>query len=223
MNTFALTDHVIEESFPSTTFHNQLGTLNTLFCGLATLANQVENLQKIARTSQDGEVVMGFYSDLESSFNLPRGSNELLPCFYHWFGVTIVNFARSVGLMRGIQNGELASPPHLTRASRIQVKNYCNSYLHSVSEIAAAVVWRNKVFAHFSNTDPHEQDSESLLEQVSFYPMSYVDGLFKVGSWTIYKNIDISAALPPPTLPAWSLTQMYEQFSKRYSFATLSD
>jgi hypothetical protein len=219
-----LIDHSVGHKFEGDRFHNEMGTLHTLYGGLSFLNAQMSGLEKVARNSKNGNTITGFFADLESSFDLPSGSNVLIPCFYHWFGVSIVNFVRKVGLLDGIAKGEVGQPPYNSRQERRDVSQYCTAYVRDVVEIAEAYVWRNKVFAHFASTDPYDGDNEALFQQVSFYPVSYSQGRLEVGGFQVFTGSfdPLNGPGPDPSsgsgLPSWALTEVFENFSSRYTF-----
>lgn len=217
-----LIDTVAGFSLPANTYHNELGTIYSLWCGLSFIAGQVSWLENVARNSPGGSSLVCFSADLESSFGLPAGANSLLPCFYHWFGNTVVNMVRMIGLLRGRQDGVLDEPPYSGNGSRKKIKTYCSNYVEAVSEIKEVLVWRNKVFAHFAVTDPFATDNLALLEQNSFYPVSYSNGKLPVGAWQVFHgDFDPSSNLPPlgaSGLPSWALTEVAEKLTERYKF-----
>src|SRR5690554_2847813 len=95
--------------FRSNNYYNELGTLYNLYAGISFLNNQLVHLQDCAKKSKNSNFICGFFSDLEGTFELPPGSNALLPSFHHWFGVSVVNFVRLVGLLKGMELKELPS------------------------------------------------------------------------------------------------------------------
>ena len=218
-----LEDKVSGHRFESDEFHNEIRVLHTLYGGLSFLNAQVKHLEDIISSSTRGKGMFGFSANLEETFGLPQGANVLTPCFYHWFGVSIVNFVRKVGLLDGIKSENLTASKFLNSAEKRKISKYCGAYTRSVSEIADAYVWRNKVFAHFADTDPYESDNDALIQQVSFYPITFAGGKLEVGGFqaftgTFDPSAGPSAAAQGSGLPNWSLTQVYEKFASRYVF-----
>lgn len=207
-------------------FHNEIGTLLSLFVGLEFLYNNVRNCENLAVNSENGAATAAFAANIESAFGLPAGSNHLLPCSYHWFGNSIVNFVRLFGYLKGMALGHLPRPPHSSNAIKKQIKNYCSDYVASVDEIRMPLIWRNKVFAHFANTDPRSSDSDDLLMNTLFYPVSFRQGKFVVGGWQIFNgpspdfsdkdNLPLPSNVVDSGLPSWSLTEVFEQIQNRY-------
>ncbi|HEX2764833.1 MAG TPA: hypothetical protein VHM92_13450 [Allosphingosinicella sp.] len=222
-NIWVLADRVAGFEVTSREFHNEITSLRTLFGGLGFLAFQLERLEELARASPYGDVIVGFFSDLVGDTGLPEGSNELVPCFYHWYGVTVVNFVRKVGLLHGISEGALPTPPFTGRNELRIVKDYCGRYVKSATEIAPALKWRNKVFAHFASTDPIGDDYEALLQQVAFYPVSYKMGKLTVGSWQFVTGPPgPDGGLPEGRasgLPEWAMTDLHASFVRRYELS----
>ncbi len=219
-----LVDAVCNLRLEQDRFHNEVGSLHTLYSGLAFLNHQISQMESACRSSPSGNVIVGFFSDLERHFGLPQGANVLIPCFYHWYGVTVVNFVRKVGLLQGVLKGDIQPPPYVGRNQRRAISTYCTSYVRSVSEISQAYIWRNKVFAHFADTDPYEGDNDALLQQVSFYPISYREGKLVVGGFQLFTgNFDPSLTagadqMQGSGLPSWAMTDLHERFVGRYLF-----
>lgn len=217
-------DTVVGSRLTASEFHNEIGTLYSLFTGMAFLATQVNFLETTARASPNGRTLGGFFSDLEGYFGLPPGANGLLPCFYHWFGVTTINFVRKAGFLQGVNENRIPRPPYVNAAQRAEVKDYCSRYVSSVDEVKEILIWRNKVFAHFASTDPYGSDNEALLLQVSMYPISYKMGRLTIGSFQVFMGPDAPGdGLDPIAsgrsgLPEWSLAEVFGALERRYQF-----
>lgn len=193
---------------------NELVTLRTLQVGLHELAVSVWRQEEPLRQADEAENITRCFFGNAPEIN-PH-MRALLPCFFHWYGVTLCNYARLVGFVGAIESGRITKEllQNQDRASRQQVKSACDDYVGSVAEIQDVVRWRHKVAAHFAITDPHKDDNPMTLEASTVYPVSYDAGRFRVGSWVFGQtNQDETVQ---SEIPSWSLTEMHEQLASRY-------
>lgn len=186
---------------------NELITLSCLSTGLATLAQQVKLLeQPIQDDEKERRKRITFYG---FGF-LPQETEELLPCYFHWFGTSLCNYARLVGFLSGVSSGAFSrSATEDPKNFRI-IKEYCDTYIDSIPELIPIKIWRNKVFAHFAITNPRSSDNAALLDSSVMSPISYFDGRFRVGGMvTASRGAEAE-------LPHWSVTESYELLSPRF-------
>ncbi len=130
----------------------------------------------------------------------------ILTCHFHWFANSLVNYLRFVGLI------ELLNEKNWTfkdvSAHKNIVKDHCGSYVLSV--IPDILHWRNKVSAHFSVTDPRNDDNiadftYSVMHQVSFMIPHYETGRINFGTDGFTTDFK-----------PWSLTKTFEDLASRY-------
>jgi hypothetical protein len=193
---------------------NELATLHQLATGLNALANTIAQLEG---PLQDGRNRLCF-GDL-SPLGLDRSTTDLLPALFHWYGTTVCNYARLVGFLSGIATNAYTRAVAEDPSNYRVIKERCDAYIREVPELVSILVWRNKVFAHFALTDPRaggrEPDTAALLDVSTMSPVAYFDGRFRVG------GVTFMARGGEVTMPAWSLTESYEQLSHRYDFTPI--
>jgi hypothetical protein len=196
-------DHILNIKVSDALWNNELVTLTALTTGLSYLATKVAQLEVPFKSSGKTAFAFGF------GF-LPDQDEELLTCYFHWYGTTLLNYGRLVGFMSGVEAA--AYPRDATRdpANYPTIRRYCDKYVASVPELEAITVWRNKVFAHFALTSPRQNDTPALLDLSVLSPITFMDGRLRVGG-------TISAiAGEEAQLPAWSVTETHEALRKRY-------
>ena len=193
---------------------NELVTLRYLSVGLHYLYSNVMFVEKPIRErdEKDGVRSMSFGNDP----SLPKGAVDLLPCFFHWYGVSLMNYARLVGFLSGLSSGTLTRK-HLDDKSRFDaVREYCDSYVDSIPELSAVKVWRDKVAAHFAITAPRKkQDNPTSLDFSVMYPVGYDNGRFRVGIMHLVRT-DSAGNAHIGELPVWLLTEVHEALQRRY-------
>ena len=187
---------------------NELATLNCLATGLEKLVQEVRVLEQPIQIYERNNRKKNFF--FGSGFNLPIGAEQLLPCYFHWFGTSVCNYARLTGFLSGIATGVFSRNASLDTANYGLIKKHCDSYVDSISELEPIKVWRNKVFAHFAMTDPRPKDNAALLDASVMSPIGYFDGRFRVGGMVIGSSgADVE-------MPPWSVTESFELLASRF-------
>ena len=205
-------DHVNAFQVSEEDANNELVTLECLSVGLAELVKQVKLLEAPMQSYEStngwgGFSVTGF--DFEE-YGVPANEQLLLPCYFHWFGTSVCNYARLVGFVAGVGSGVF--PRNATEDPRNfeLIKKHCDSYVDSITDLEPIKIWRNKVFAHFAITDPRSKDNAALLDVSTMSPMSYSNGRFRVGGAVIMvRGAEIE-------MPPWSVTESFERLAPRY-------
>lgn len=196
---------------------NELATLDNLSTGLHHLYANVVAVEKPLRDIDEkaGRTTMA-YGNIPG---LRQGTVQILPCFFHWYGTTLINYVRLVGFLSGISSGKF------TRADLEDAKNFrvvtefCDEYVRSISELSAVKVWRDKVAAHFAITAPKKtkntHDNPVFLDFSVMYPVGFESGRFRVGLLRLMRSDSMGNA-QTGELPSWSLTETHEALQPRY-------
>lgn len=210
-------DHVTKCEVDPATGGNELVTLNYLSTGLHQLYASVVVIETPLRErdEKDGRRTMTFGNIL----GLPKGVVQLLPCFFHWYGTSLINYARLVGFLSGLSS-EIFTRKDLEDAKNFEkVTRICDAYVDSVPELAAVKIWRDKVAAHFAITTPkkkkHTPDNPAFLDFSVMYPVSFDNGRFRVGILRLTRT-DSAGTPHIGELPRWSLTEVHEALQTRY-------
>lgn len=175
-----------------------LQALNFIRHGLFQLAELVR-AEEGKRIKRDGNSVKTF----EIFGHIPL----IIPCAFHWFSTSLVNYIRLVGLVdlmnqQGWKTEDLKSP-----ANKEAIKRHCSYYVKKV--IPNVCIWRNKVSAHFAPTYPLSDDNLGTLEVAVMNAIAYHTPYYKAElQWTTRGE--------PSQLPPWALTEIFEQLAVRY-------
>lgn len=193
---------------------NEIGTLTCLASGLAVLAHQVAVLEAPIQAYEQAHRkrvrFTGFDVELPDGTILPSGSEQLLPCYFHWFGTSVCNLARLVGFLSGVASGAYERKATEDREQWQVIARHCGTYVDSIPELTTIKLWRNKVFAHFAITDPRKNDNPGLLDVSAMSPVTYIDGRFRVGGMFHHiRGADVD-------MPQWSVTEAFEQLAPRF-------
>lgn len=191
-------------------YATEVTTMTNLRTGLIFLYNIVYPIeQEIVDKYEDRNIY--FFG---RSHDLPNHIFEMLPCFYHWFGTSIVNYARLAGMIVGYEENEISTMDLTSPKGKEKIKNFCDQYILSINELSEIVKWRNKVGAHFALTDPRKSDNVATLEASIIYPISFCGSRFKTGG---IKFCKIESGSPiDAEIPQWSLTEIFEIISGRF-------
>ena len=134
--------------------------------------------------------------------------NGIIACCFNWFSISIVSYLRLVGLIDVMsQQGWKSQDIRGSEGNRRRIRSHCVEYVKDI--VPDILQWRNKIAAHFAVTDPTAEDNLGTLQYCVINPISYSRPYLKAGdlTWTI--------GTEESQLPAWALTQKYEELEKR--------
>ena len=191
-------------------YFNEIVALRTLFRGLKHLSTMIKR-KEVAFAKAGGDKVNLI------SFGAPNPEEQefldTVACFFHWFGISVCNYVRLVGFIRGLASGDFVRADLKDSAKFTQIKRSIEAYVASVAEIDAVRIWRNKVFAHFAITDPFRDDNIATLDMSIVFPITF-EGTYVVGGMTMSRKDACETYVSD--LPRWSLTEVFESLIPRY-------
>jgi hypothetical protein len=157
---------------------NEVRTLKTLSRGLYQLYIMVKSreLEFERRCGQNKMIMQSYGIDFDGS----RENLEPIACFFHWFGVSVCNFARLVGFINGLEKKLFTREDLDAKANFPKIKKVVDNYANSLIELEKVRVWRNKVSSHFAITDPYPDDNIATLDMSVVFPVSF-DNRYIVG------------------------------------------
>jgi hypothetical protein len=138
---------------------------------------------------------------------------NLLPCYFHWFGTSVCNYARLVGFIVSREQGIITDADLQLEPSRAKIKDACNEYTRNLVELQEVLKWRNKVAAHFALTDPRNDDNIATLEASIVYPIGFDNDRFRTGTM-IFSRGDATTSYTSE-IPRWGLTEVFESLAPR--------
>lgn len=207
-------DHIHPIAVPSDERGNEFVTLRYLQYGLGTLANQVAKLEQPLQEKYPTETTDFMF--FGNHPDLPPGALDILPCFFHWFGVSVYNYARLVGFLGGLAEGAYSRLALEDSTKFKLITEHCDNYVASIAELVPVVVWRNKVAAHFAITAPRKStDNPALLDASVMYQVGYDKGRFRVNVMALSRT-DSQGVMHEGAMPPWSVTEVYEGLISRY-------
>ena len=194
-------------------YFNEIRTIQSLQLGLAELALRIRHEEEPIRREEMNEgVQLSFFGNRPG---MNRHIIMLMPCFFHWFGVSLCNYVRLIGFINGLQSGRIKREMLEDKNHFGVIKNECSSYAKSVGEIQDILIWRNKVGAHFAITDPRKEDNPATLDMSVIHPVSYGNGRFRVHALALGRT-DKDGNTYSSNIPQWSITEVWEHLSNRY-------
>lgn len=190
-------------------YANEIGSLRTLFNGLRELSASVKRRESAFDMAGGDKVkLMTYGSAIE-----PQESLDVTACMFHWFGLSLCNYARLVGFIRGLHQGDFTRADLTDKKAVEKVKRSIEGYVSAIAELANVKVWRNKVFAHFAITDPYKDDNISTLDMSVIFPVTF-EGRYYVGSMVMIRTN--SSGSHKSSLPKWSMTEVFESLIPRF-------
>jgi hypothetical protein len=189
---------------------NELTTLRTLHSGLNKICSMVKRREvAFAEAGGDKFIVHQFGATSDAEQDLL----DTVACFFHWFGVSVCNYARLTGFVRGIALGHFKRADLRDSGKFKSIKASIDEYVATVSELREVMVWRNKVFGHFAITDPRKDDNIATLDMSVISPITF-DGRYCVGGMTMTRSGPGGSFTSE--LPEWSITRVFESLIPRY-------
>lgn len=213
LSTNIILDHLVPTKVSEDIGFNEIITLHSLKMGLNLIAVTVWQTEESLRREDEAANQRSMHFGHHPSTD--RRQAYLLPCYFHWFGVSVCNYVRLVGFLTALKNGTITRQNLENNAGKKRVAGVCSGYVKEVTEISEVLVWRNKVAAHFAITDPREDDNVVTLDMSVMHPVSYSVGRYRVGEVTIARSSGDGVPIESQ-IPTWSLTEVYERLAPRY-------
>ena len=206
-------DHVTQCQVDPSNVGNELTTLRYLYTGLHHLYENVVAEEKPLRERDEKHGLWTMaYGNIPG---LRREAVLLLPCFFHWYGVSLINYARLVGFLSGLSSNTFTRRHLEDEKSFPAIAQYCDSYVDSVGELSGIKIWRNKIAGHLAITAPRKTDNPAFLDFTVMPPVAYEKDRFRVGVMT-FRRTDSTGNTHTGQLPRWSLTETHEALQARY-------
>lgn len=208
-STFVI-DKILDIKINPEKYNNEFNALMQLKAGMIALYNSVRPIEvQILQKTQGSKVFFFGQSDL-----VPPEIDNLLPCFFHWFGNSLCNYARMTGYIVAREQGHVTDADLQLEPERKKIKEACDNYVKTLPEIQEVLKWRNKVSAHFALTDPRKDDNIATLEASIIYPVGFEDDRFRTGTMIFSKGD--STVSHDSEIPRWALTEIFEELIKRF-------
>jgi hypothetical protein len=192
-------------------YFNECRTLRMLSIGLAGIADNMKRREAVWEQQTAGKIKLNVYgSDIDGT----TGNLDLTACYFHWFGVSVCNFARLVGFIRGLNATDFTRADVGDPTKSESVRSSVDCYVANVPELSEVLQWRNKVGAHFAITAPKKSDNASTLDMSVMFPVSFSNDRYRVGEWTLTRSN--ASGTHTSAIPSWSVTEAFERLIPRY-------
>ncbi|MFC1874908.1 hypothetical protein ACFLY3_01960 [Chloroflexota bacterium] len=179
-----------------TEYSNELNSLRYLSEGLSFLYKQVKKVEVAVVKRIDPKTYILSYGNDPRMAGIPV---DLIACSFHWYSVSICNYALMVGWLRHTIEPTSSLPW---------------DYVDSIMPVVRA--WRDKVAAHFSKADIRYRGDNTAEKEVSvFYPIAFDDDAFFAAPMKL-RMTKKGKRITSDILQKWSLTKTHEQLQPRY-------
>lgn len=190
---------------------NECNTLSFLYTGLENIANTLKKPESAWDQKTGGRIKLNLFGrDINGSF----GNLFLIANYFHWFGVSLCNYTRVVGFIRGLEKKDFSRNDLNDPTKYKTIKSSVDEYVKKVSELADVLKWRNKVAAHFAITAPHREDNPATLNMSVMFPVTFTNGRYRVGGMTLLQKN--SSGTHTSEIPNWSVTEVFESLIPRF-------
>jgi hypothetical protein len=177
---------------------NVVDRLADLSAGLNWLARAIEEIEQtvFARLEQERELFSRSKPlTMVGGKQLSHVDQGMVMCAFHWYAVSVCNYARAVGWFRYGPN-----------------KKALDAYVTEV--IPEVSVWRNKVAAHYGFTDPRGDNAADFA--VFSLPLSFTDQGFTMGATQVALSVQGVTHSSNKGLAPWSVTRVHREVVPRY-------
>jgi hypothetical protein len=178
--------------------------------GILRIANYLANREGEWAQKNPGISGFVFGRDIDGT----DGAPDFIACLFHWFGVSVCNYARLVGFVRGLSRNEFTRAALGDSTSCDIVRKCVDDYVNGIADLADVLLWRNKVGAHFAITSPRPKDNISTLDMSVMYPVAFSDGRYYVNPFTMTRSS--ARGTFTSEIPRWSVTEVFEKLIPRY-------
>jgi len=203
-------DKVLGIKIDSQKYSNEFNALLQLRTGMNSLYDKIRPIELEILQKAQGTTHIFFGRNVL----VPSEINKMLPCFFHWFGNSLCNYARLTGYIVAREEGNITEADLQLEPERNKIKKACDNYIKSLQEIQEVLKWRNKVSAHFALTDPRKDDNIATLEASIIYPVCFEKDRFRTGTLIYSKGSGTTNYTSE--IPRWSLTEIYEELKNRF-------
>jgi hypothetical protein len=204
-------------SVDSNEYFNECRTLVMLSKGLFSIARSLKGREQVWQQKAGEKVACHFFG---IDFDGTQDNLDLIGCSFHWFGVSLCNYARLVGFVRGLSCGTFARADLEEPARFEHVKNSITACVSGVPELSDVLNWRHKVGAHFAATQPKQSrkgrtfDNVSTLDMSVIFPVTFSNGRYRVHELTLTRTN--AAGTCTSEIPCWSVTEVFESLVPRF-------
>jgi len=195
-------------------YNNEYNALIQLKTGLIILYNNTKPFE-LEIIQKNGEQKISYFGVPGNNDLIPHNLSIALPNYFHWFGNSLVNYARLSGFIVGKEIGYITEDDLQYEPERRKIKIYCDNYIKSIPEISQLVKWRHKVSAHFALTAPQSDDNIATMHSSITFPICFENDRFRTAGSMVYtmSSPDITV---DSEIPDWSLTEIFEKLIERF-------
>ena len=193
-------DHVENLVVPRELHNNNLNVLRSLDIGMFHLATFARQREVSALETHGVDKIVHSFKITDEIL--------LLGCIFDWFSISLINYLRLVKLMHLMEDNDWSIANLQNKQVQKELKRACVAYIKDVAP--EVYQWRNKIAAHRALTDPRN-DNLTTLTFSTMPIVTYQSPYYGVASFRLFMSNGGEL-----NIPAWSLTQKYEELAQRY-------
>lgn len=106
------------------------------------------------------------------------GKYDYINCIFNWFAISVVNYARVIGLIDYLKSNNLKLEDVKDENKKNEIYSYCSRYVEEV--VPEIKKFRDKIAAHFSATAPNDKDNFVDLELSLMPTVTINEGFLKL-------------------------------------------
>jgi len=200
-------DHVDNITFNKNTFPiSNMHALDYTRQGLYELALLIRERENDINTS------VGHYITYMAAM-MGSDQNKIMN-YFNWFSISIINYVRLVGFIDIVNQKQFAREDIVKKENHRLIKKHCKNYIEKV--IPEIYLYRNKLSAHHSLTDPLVNDNIATLESSVINTIVYNRPYLETAGLKWNSKLSSDKKQVTTEIKPWKLTKVYDELTTRY-------
>jgi len=135
--------------------------------------------------------------------------------YFNWFSISIINYTRLIGFVDIVNKKQFSREEITKKENHKIIKKHCKDYVIKV--IPEIYIYRNKLSAHHSLTDPFVDDNIATLETSVMNSVVYKNPYLETAGLNLKSKLFPSDEEYQSTvIKPWKLTKIYDDLTERY-------
>lgn len=134
--------------------------------------------------------------------------------YFNWFSISIINYVRLVGFIDIVNQKQFTREDIMKLENQKIIKDHCRVYIKKV--IPEIYLYRNKLSAHHSLTDPFPSDNIATLESSVMNSIVYNRPYLETAGLKLSSKLSSDTEHVTTEIKSWKLTKVYDELTTRY-------
>ncbi len=126
--------------------------------------------------------------------------------YFNWFSISIINYVRLVGFIDIVNQKQFTREDIMKLENQKIIKSHCKNYIKKV--IPKIYLYRNKLSAHHSLTDPFPSDNIATLESSVLNSIVYNNPYLETAGLKLNSKLSSDTTHVATEIKPWQLTKV---------------